>query len=127
MLQEKALGRAKAGTGPFWDFSGQWINELGSEVHLIQTNIALSGSYRSAVSAGGKQTIGDLVGFVDGDLIAFTVSWRDFQAITSWVGQLQPGAPVQTLKMLWQMANQVGAGEEWASINAGADVFQRKP
>jgi len=126
MLQEKALARAKSGTGTSVDFAGTWVNELGSKVVLIQTNDSLSGTYESTVSSGGTKTVGDLVGYVDGDLIAFIVHWRDFQSITSWVGQLVPDAPKETIKTLWQMTKQVDVGEEWASINAGSDIFTRK-
>lgn len=126
MFQENALGRALAGTGGATNFAGTWINELGSEVVLVQTGYALSGTYESAVSTGGTKTTGDLVGYVDGDLISFSVHWRDFQAITAWVGQLDPKAPKDTINTLWQMTKQVAAGDEWASINAGADTFTRK-
>jgi hypothetical protein len=34
-------------------------------------------------------------------------------------------APTQTIDTLWQMTQKVAPGEEWASINAGADVFVR--
>ena len=126
MLQEKALARARAGTGSSVDFSGTWVNELGSEVVLVQANDMLTGTYESAVSGGGTTTTGDLQGYVDGDLISFVVHWRDFQAITAWVGQLDPNASEETINTLWQMTKQVSAGEEWASINAGADYFTRK-
>ncbi|MBX9710083.1 MAG: avidin/streptavidin family protein [Xanthobacteraceae bacterium] len=127
MLQEKALARAKAGTGAAIDFSGTWINELKSEAVLVQANNVLSGTYLSAVSSDGTQTTGDLQGYIDGDLISFVVHWRNFQAITAWVGQLDPAAPKETINTLWQMTKQVSAGDEWASINAGADYFTRKP
>lgn len=38
MLHEKVLARALAGTGQFIDFSGTWINELGSQMTISQTN-----------------------------------------------------------------------------------------
>jgi len=126
MLHEKSLARAKAGTGETVDFSGTWLNELQSKVIFKQVGAVLSGTYESAVSAGGNKTVGDLQGYVDGDLISFVVHWRDFQAITAWAGQLDPQATTQQINTLWQMTKQVGPGEEWASINAGADYFTRK-
>jgi heme-degrading monooxygenase HmoA len=45
-----------------------------------------------SIDADGNSTKGDLQGYADGDLIAFVVHWRDFQAITTWVGQLDPKA-----------------------------------
>jgi hypothetical protein len=93
---------------------------------LIQAGDTLSGEYESAVSSGGNTTIGDLQGYADGDLIAFVVHWRDFEAITAWAGQLAPGTSPDTIKTLWQMTKQVAVGEEWSSINAGADEFVRQ-
>lgn len=126
MLQEKSLARATSGTGAPVNFSGKWKNELLSEVVLAQNGDQLSGTYESAVSSGGSRTTGDLLGYVDGDLISFVVHWRDFQAITAWVGQLDPKTPSQ-INTLWQMTKQVAEGDEWASINAGADYFTKVP
>src|SRR5204863_3232739 len=113
------------GTGPAVDFSGTWINELKSTMIVTQTNDIITGNYTSAVSANGTQATGSLRGYADGDLIAFIVHWNEFQAITSWVGQLEPTNP-KLLNTLWQMTKQVAAGEEWASINAGADYFTKQ-
>jgi len=123
MSHEATLANAAEGSGPNTDFSGHWVNELGSVVELRQQNNTLSGKYVSQVSGTGGKTIGDLQGYVDGDLIAFVVRWRDFQAITSWVGQLDQ---LQTrMNTLWQMTKQVSPGDEWESINAGADSFTK--
>lgn len=126
MLQEKSLSRAIQGTGQSINFAGTWVNELGSEMVLVQANDEISGQYESAVSSSGTKTRGALQGYVDGDLISFVVHWDEFQAITSWVGQLDPGAKEETIRTLWQMTKQVAAGEEWSSINSGADTFTRQ-
>jgi hypothetical protein len=54
------------------------------------------------------------------------VHWDKFQAITAWVGQLVPNANPDTINTLWQMTKQVQPGEQWASINAGFDIFTRQ-
>lgn len=123
MQHERALTRALAGTGATYDFSGTWKNELGSGMVLSQAGNTLSGTYQSAVSGGGGSTTGDLIGYVDGDLVSVIVHWRDFQAITAWVGQLVPNASPAQILTLWQMTQQVAVGEEWKSINAGTDTF----
>jgi Avidin family len=125
MRLEHALKHALAGTGALYDFTGNWVNELKSTAKIVQKDMALSGVYESAVSEEGptKSTRGDLVGYVDGCLIAFTVHWRDFQAITSWVGQLRPDTGI--ISTLWQMTKRVGDGDQWESINSGADFFNR--
>ncbi|AOJ03128.1 MULTISPECIES: avidin/streptavidin family protein [Burkholderia] len=122
---EHALKRVKVGTGTPIDFSGTWKNELGSTMQIEQSGDSVTGTYRSAVSEKGGSTSGDLIGYVDGDLIAFVVHWDQFQAITAWVGQCEPGTSNDRINTLWQMTQQVEAGEEWASINAGADTFVR--
>lgn len=126
MRLEHALGRAKTGTGAAVNFAGTWKNELGSIMTLAQTGDTLSGQYESAVSSGSTTTVGDLQGYVDGDLVSFIVHWRDFEAITSWTGQLKPGTSRDTIDTLWYMTKQVAVGEEWSSINAGADEFVRQ-
>jgi hypothetical protein len=123
MKIETSLGRALAGSGTVVDFSGIWKNELQSQMTIRQTNDQVTGIYESAVSGGHATTTGDLVGYADGDMLSFVVHWRDFQAITAWVGQLDPAGG--TLNTLWQMVKQVNIGDEWSSINAGADQFIR--
>lgn len=125
MLPEFALARKAPGTGKAVDFSGIWKNDLGSTMTLSQTKDVLAGTYKSAVSAGGTPTTGSLQGYVDGDLIAFAVHWDQFQAITTWVGQLDPKNPKRMIT-LWQMVSQVAAGDEWHSINAGTDTFTKQ-
>jgi hypothetical protein len=105
------------------DFSGTWKNELGSEMSLSQNGDKLTGDYNSAVSSDGSHTSGRLRGYCDGDLIAFIVHWEEFQAITSWVGQVDSDGV--SIHALWQMTKQVDEGQEWASINAGFDAFDR--
>jgi Avidin family len=103
-------------------FQGVWQNELGSQVEFKQAGNALTGSYRSAVSGGGHQTTGTLVGYANGNLISFVVYWTAFQAITAWVGQYDTDS--STINTLWQMTNTVESEDDlWESINAGADTF----
>jgi Avidin family len=123
MKVETSLARALAGTGEAVDFSGTWRNELGSTMELSQNADRLDGVYHSRVSSTGGTTDGDLRGYCDGDLIAVTVHWNDFQAITCWVGQVADDQA--TIRTLWQMTKQVDPGDEWASINAGFDTFNR--
>jgi hypothetical protein len=126
MNQELALGTAVQGTGNAVDFSGDWINELGSTMTLKQQDDTLSGVYRSAVSGDEKATTGKLLGFADGEHISFVVHWDDFQAITAWVGQLDLKASPAAIRTLWQMTSERDDDQVWASINAGADKFVRQ-
>jgi hypothetical protein len=123
MKAELAARRAAPGTGTTVDFSGKWVNELKSTMVLQQNGDQLDGKYTSAKSLDGSVASGALRGYVDGDLISFVVHWDEFQSITAWVGQLEKDG--RTIETLWQMTKQVALGEEWASVNAGADTFTR--
>ena len=101
MSQEKALVSSLAGTGKARDFSGTWVNELTSEMTIVQSGDGLVGEYKSAKSSDGHETKGKLVGYVDGTLISFVVHWDDFQAITAWVGEIDQKAATETINTLW--------------------------
>lgn len=121
MAAESALSRVLAGSGGQVDFTGTWTNELGSSVELRQEGSMLTGHYKSQKAAGPNPATGPLVGFVDGELITFTVHWDEYQAITSWTGRLED----EGITALWQMTSREPDGSEWAGITAGADEFWR--
>ena len=129
MSQEKLLTKsAPASPGVSPNFAGVWKNQLGSVATIAVQGAAISGSYKSAVSSGGQPISGDLRGFINGDLIAFTVNWPS-AAITAWVGQLTAEPGEEVIRTLWQMTTNIPDDEEatglWASICAGADEFTR--
>ncbi len=129
MLHEIALRRALPGIVKTYDFSGKWKNELGSIVTLDQEGGKVMGTYTSPVSEPGRPVTGAVIGYVTGMGIVFSVQWTGLQSMTSWVGQLVPvrigETIIPTLQALWQMVSSVHPGDEWAAINAGADVFTR--
>ena len=131
MRHEHALRTAPSAGGTAFDFSGLWVNELGSQMDIVSQNGAqLSGKYTSFVSGGGGPVTGDLVGWANGLLISVSVNWAPTTAITSWVGQLvDPDATDMAIESLWQMTvpieNPDQPDELWQSILAGADTFRR--
>lgn len=109
------------------DFSGHWVNELGSYMDLTLAGNTLSGNYVSAKSKGGGATPPfPIVGTVSGDLISWTVNWGVM--ITAWVGHgvIQKDGTVRILT-LWQIiqvvADETDPGEQWKTVLAGADEF----
>ena len=128
MLHDQALkSAAPVATAPV-NFAGDWHNQLSSKAHFIVAGNILTGTYTSAVSSAGTQISGPISGYINGDLIAFSVVWPS-AAITAWVGQLVTDNAVDTIKTLWQMTTNVPDANEptglWASIYAGADNFIR--
>jgi hypothetical protein len=122
---DEAIKLAKKSRGKPDDFSGRWRNELGSTMQLKVRRSQVSGWYKTATSSGGGPLPRHpLSGYVDGNLIAFAVNWKEKAAITAWVGQL---TDKHTLFTLWQMTMQVSdpSKEVWESILAGSDTFNR--
>jgi Avidin family len=75
------------------------------------------------------QAIGDIVGFVDDDIISLVVKWRGVSAMTSWVGQIVTQNKKDSLSTLWHLISNTPEEQEedlaWAAILTGADIFHR--
>jgi hypothetical protein len=129
MLLPKTIARSAASTGPTINFSGTWMNELGSTMELIQAGASLTGFYRSAVSGAGDAVVGELAGWADGDLVAFSVNWERTASLTAWTGQLVGVGAAQRLKTMWLLVQNVDDPAEpsglWNSTLVGADSFRR--
>ena len=129
MMHERALAHTStAGAAPPPEFGGRWVNQLSSTMQLTVAGTRVSGTYQSAVSGGQGPITGDLLGFINGDLIAFVVHWPT-AAITAWVGQHVVEDGQEAIQTLWQMTTNVPDPNEpsglWQSVLAGADRFRR--
>ena len=74
---------------------------------------------------------GPIIGYVAGDVIAFSVLWPGTTpSITSWVGQLVTENGEQTLDTLWHLVVSVSDAQDpssiWTTIHSGADSFKRQ-
>jgi len=134
MQHERALALAPAQSGGREDrvqvdFTRTWKNELGSEMTVVQTDQALVGKYVSPASGTNQTVEGPLVGWVDGQVISFTVNWTTLPSITTWAGHLVKGDRKDAIETLWQlaltMANPDDPLDLWESVFAGADRFTR--
>jgi len=104
-------------------FAGVWQTELGATLALSQYGNELSGTYLAAAGESGTRASGDVTGACHGNLISFTVNWRDFQAVTSWTGRLS--ADGSMLQTLWLMVTETPSEQEREDIHTGADRFTR--
>jgi hypothetical protein len=111
------------------DFAGQWRNQRGSEMGLVVSGASLRGAYRTAVGEPRPGETFDLVGFVNGDLIAFTVDFGAYGCVAAWAGQHTVEEGEERIHTLWYLPrNLVDADEHrmlWAGMLAGADTFTR--
>ena len=113
------------------NFNGKWVNDLGSKMD-ITTNASgnLSGTYQTAVGSPTEHEKFDLVGFISGDLITFSVNFGKYGSLTSWAGQHTVDSTGSALiKTLWLLSENIPDAQEpdklWGSILAGANNFMR--
>lgn len=115
------------------DFSGNWENQRGSTMEIIQNaNGAISGNYTTRVGAAiGATFTKPMVGQAHGDQIVFYVDWWPY-SMTAWAGQLltdfDGNASLQTV---WTNTKDVSESDEpgdgWAGLRTGGDTFTRVP
>ena len=136
MSHEKLLAQVIAKnvpdlSGKARHFSGYFTNELKSSMDLTINGSDVSGTYTSIVSDTDATVTGPIIGYVVGDVIAFSVLWPASAAsITSWVGQIVvDDKGVEQLDTPWHMIVNVPDAENpasiWTTIHAGADQFHR--
>lgn len=113
------------------DFSGHWINQRGSCIELaIDDSGRVSGRFRTAVGVPAPEETFPLCGFVEGDLIAFSVSFGVHESVTAWAGQHTIVDGHERIETLWHLARNIADEDEaralWSAILSGADSFARR-
>ena len=121
----------RSDASPKVDFSGLWKNQRGSSIEVdVDAGGRVSGTFRTAVGVPYPQEAFPLCGFVQGDLIAFSVSFGQHESVTAWAGQHTIIDGRERIETLWHLARNVPDEDEsrslWAAILAGADVFERR-
>jgi hypothetical protein len=95
-----------------FDFSGHWVNELGSYMDLEIDGSVVMGTYVSMVtdSGAGPTPAFKVYGSVSGDLINFNVNCGE--EITAWIGHgvIYAGGKSGILT-LWQIVHTVRSGK----------------
>ena len=108
--------------------SGQYVNELGSNMTLkcFPDTGVLSGSYQSAVgdASGQYPVMGIATSCGDQPVVGFCVAWNNAGATTCWTGQFL--AADESIATTWILAGQPNAqGQVWDNNRVGADLFQK--
>ena len=132
---------------------GTWRNELGSLLRISDIvaftvpggsqveHLAVSGAYQTAKGSVPLTERFPLRGFVTGDQITFSVSFRhlrdgeeddDHHTLASWAGQILPvvGQTSQQLKTLWHLVPDLREGDNedqygWVIAWSGEDRFDK--
>ena len=117
--------------GPAIDFSGIWVNELGSEMELTIQESRIRGTYRTAVGRASPSERFELTGFASGDRIVFCVNFGDYGTLAAWTGLHGEDKGVEEIYSLWHLPRDVQDDEEakdyrWSAILTGVNTFKRK-
>jgi hypothetical protein len=110
--------------------NGLWVNEAGSAVEItVYETGELRGYYQTELGDPDAATRFALIGWTQGDILAFSVRFDGFGSITSWSGQLSEDQDGPFIRTLWHYTKDIPDAEEaedlWKTINAGAATFRR--
>jgi hypothetical protein len=113
-----------------FDVSGRWFNQHGSVMDLeVDAAGRIRGSFRSGVGCPDPEETFEVLGFVAGSLIGFTVNFGRYDSITSWAGHCGTEEGQEKIYALWHMSVGIpgGGGPDrlWEAIWSGADTFLR--
>ncbi len=113
---------------PF-NFTGIWRNEQNSEMTIHTDEKGnLSGSYASAAESGVRSTHA-LTGFVNGDLIGFTVDFGRGHMVCCWTGHAVSEFGSESIVTQWNLVKRLDgedfALETWGATHCGSNIFKR--
>jgi hypothetical protein len=116
---------------PAIDFSGVWVNELGSEMELTVTDGSVSGTYRTAVGKTPPTERFELTGFTSGNRIVFCVHFGPYGTLGAWTGLHGEDKGEEEIYSLWHLPRDMQDDEEakeyrWSAILTGVNIFKRK-
>ena len=110
------------------EFSGSWVNDRGSVVHLFPSNGLVNGFYQTNLGEPDMSQRFPLTGFIQGDPITFTVNVDGYGSMTSWAGQLSEDQHGPFFRTLWHLTRDIADEMEdanlWRFITAGASNFR---
>ena len=112
--------------------SGNWTNQLGSNVEMQALNGQISGAYKTKV---GNATVthplqGTYSEQKDGCLVAWTVAWTKLkdpskpQSLCSWNGHLVPSQNQTKIVTTW-LLNSWEPQELWKATTINKDTFTK--
>ncbi len=112
------------------DFNGVWRNELGSEMTItVGKDGKVTGTYHPGKEEAHCQGYHELVGFVNQNLISFTVDFQHNHMITSWTGHYVDDNHRGQINTLWHLVKSVQEHdlplEAWGSLYTGGNTFKR--
>lgn len=111
--------------------SGTWRNKLGSTMRLeVDRQHRITGVFHTGVGVDNLQAQFPVVGFAEGDALAFCVDFGGRSSVAAWAGHHVANEHGEQLISLWHLARPVKDPHQerdvWASLLAGSDEFTRQ-
>lgn len=111
--------------------AGRWRNRLGSTMELtVGVDHRIEGTFNTGVGVPDASSSYHVVGFAEGEAIAFCVDFGRRGSVASWSGHhIADDEHGERLVTLWHLAQPVreaqGEADVWLALMAGSDEFTR--
>lgn len=110
--------------------AGQWRSRLGSTMTLTVTDDhRIEGTFHTAVGTIDPTQAFHVVGYAEGDALAFCVDFGSRGSVAAWSGHHIADDDGDRLVTLWHLGRPVRQPHQeadvWGSILAGSDEFRR--
>lgn len=114
--------------------SGRWETDGGGgKLTLkIAADGLVTGSFKTAGGRPKPEEEFPVTGWVNGEIISFTVSWLKYRSITTWCGRYYNDHGKDTISFLWHLARQFSdealtKPNDFAfTFHTGRDAFRYK-
>ena len=117
---------------PVVDFSGKWVNDLKSYMEISVKGDRVTGTYHTRVGAPTIEEEFPLIGYVNGNLIAFIVDFGEHGSIGSFAGYFVKDSSKgksERIYSLWHLvSNKEGAAKSkrpWDVFSTSFNIFKR--
>jgi hypothetical protein len=110
--------------------AGRWRNRLGSTMEIeVDEDHRIHGHFHTAVGLLDPSHPFPVVGFAEGDSVAFSVDFGRRGAVASWAGFHIDDDDGERLVTMWHLTQPVrhphSEADVWGALLAGSDEFTR--
>ena len=110
-------------------FTGKWVSSRNSVLELKQDGAKVSGTFDSGVADEGLMKV-PVIGWANGDRIAFTCSYEKYGTVIAWAGQMAGEEDYPRIEAKFLHESDVKEENEaeflWAATRIGGDIFVKE-
>jgi hypothetical protein len=110
--------------------AGRWRSRLGSTMELrVTADHRIEGTFHTAVGMIDPTQAFHIVGYAEGDALAFCVDFGHRGSVAAWAGHHVADDEGDRLITQWHLTQPVrhphGEADIWGALLAGSDEFRR--